>query len=44
LLGLVFGVAFGYRIHVEEKTLAKELGSEYTEYMRRTKRLIPYLF
>jgi protein-S-isoprenylcysteine O-methyltransferase Ste14 len=44
LLGLVFGVAFGYRIHVEEKTLAKELGSEYTEYKRRTKRLIPYLF
>jgi protein-S-isoprenylcysteine O-methyltransferase Ste14 len=44
VLGVVFGVAYGYRIHVEEKTLAKELGSEYTDYMKRTKRLIPFLF
>jgi protein-S-isoprenylcysteine O-methyltransferase Ste14 len=44
VLGVVFGVAYGYRIHVEEKTLTKELGSEYTDYMKRTKRLIPFLF
>jgi protein-S-isoprenylcysteine O-methyltransferase Ste14 len=44
LLGVVFGIAFGYRIHVEERTLASELGDEYTSYMKRTKRLIPFVF
>ena len=39
----VFSVAFGYRIRVEEKTLLSELGDNYANYMKRTKRLIPYL-
>lgn len=39
----VFIVAFGYRIRVEEKTLLTELGDNYANYMKRTKRLIPYL-
>ena len=43
LLGIVFGMAFGYRIHVEEKDLSTELGNEYVSYMKRTKRLFPYL-
>ena len=43
LLGIVFGVIYGYRIHVEEKTLTMELGADYVNYMKRTKRLIPYL-
>ena len=32
-----------YRIAVEEKALADGLGQSYRDYMRRTKRLIPYL-
>jgi protein-S-isoprenylcysteine O-methyltransferase Ste14 len=33
--------AYCYRIRVEERTLAEDLGAPYREYMRRTKRLIP---
>ncbi len=43
VLLLVFGVAYGYCMRVEEATLASELGEEYVAYARRTKRLIPYL-
>jgi protein-S-isoprenylcysteine O-methyltransferase Ste14 len=42
LLG-VFSLSFGYRIRVEEKTLLSELGENYANYMKRTKRIIPYL-
>ncbi len=38
------GVAFGYRMHVEEKALVSELGDDYIQYMKRTKRLIPFIF
>jgi protein-S-isoprenylcysteine O-methyltransferase Ste14 len=38
-----FGVAFGYRIHVEEGVLTSKLGDEYVAYSKRTKRLIPYV-
>jgi len=34
---------FAYRIVVEERALVKALGDPYRDYMRRTKRLIPYL-
>ena len=43
VLPAVFTVAFGYRISVEEKTLLTELGDNYASYMKRTKRLIPFL-
>ena len=43
VLLVIFGVAYGYRIRVEEKTLLSELGSDYANYMKRTKRLIPYV-
>jgi len=33
-----------YRIHVEEKVLVSSLGSEYVEYQKRTKRLIPWVW
>ena len=36
--------AFGYRIAVEEAALLSTLGEPYARYMRRTWRLIPYLF
>jgi protein-S-isoprenylcysteine O-methyltransferase Ste14 len=42
-LVLLFCIAYGYRIHVEEKALMVELGEDYVEYMKRTKRLIPYI-
>jgi protein-S-isoprenylcysteine O-methyltransferase Ste14 len=32
-----------YRIHVEEHVLQEHLGQQYQEYMRRTKRLIPFV-
>jgi protein-S-isoprenylcysteine O-methyltransferase Ste14 len=45
LLLLAFcGIAYGYRIRVEETALLKELGEEYSKYMSRTKRLIPFIF
>src|SRR2546427_11891542 len=42
LLG-VFSISYGYRMRVEEKALLSALGQAYASYMKRTKRLIPYL-
>ena len=39
----VFSVSYGYRMRVEERVLLSELGQDYAEYMKRTKRLIPFL-
>jgi protein-S-isoprenylcysteine O-methyltransferase Ste14 len=36
--------AYVYRIPIEERALERGLGSSYSDYMRRTWRLIPYLF
>ena len=36
--------AFGRRISVEEDALASALGTPYINYMRRTKRLAPYIY
>ena len=38
------GFAYAYRIPVEEAALAAALGEPYTQYMRRTWRLVPFLF
>jgi protein-S-isoprenylcysteine O-methyltransferase Ste14 len=44
LVALVFALAgYGYRIRIEEEALAADLGAPYRDYMRRTKRLIPFL-
>jgi protein-S-isoprenylcysteine O-methyltransferase Ste14 len=43
VLLVVFSVSFGYRMRVEERTLLSELGQDYASYMKRTKRLIPFL-
>src|ERR1700681_1170502 len=44
LAALIVVIAgYAYRIRVEESVLAKELGPPYEDYMRRTKRLIPFL-
>jgi protein-S-isoprenylcysteine O-methyltransferase Ste14 len=33
-----------YRLEVEENMLLEKFGDEYREYMRRTRRLVPYLY
>jgi protein-S-isoprenylcysteine O-methyltransferase Ste14 len=33
-----------YRIKVEEKMLLEHFGTEYADYMKRSKRLVPFLF
>lgn len=44
LAALIVAVAgYANRIRVEERALAQDLGDPYREYMRRTKRLIPFL-
>jgi protein-S-isoprenylcysteine O-methyltransferase Ste14 len=40
---VISGFAIGYRIHIEEKVMALELGDDYVQYMKRTKRLIPFV-
>jgi protein-S-isoprenylcysteine O-methyltransferase Ste14 len=40
---IVFGAVYGYRIFVEEKVLINELGNNYVDYKKRTKRIIPFL-
>jgi protein-S-isoprenylcysteine O-methyltransferase Ste14 len=36
-------VMYGYRIHVEEKALVEQFGTEYSTYMNDTKMLIPFI-
>ena len=43
VLVLFFGISFGYRMLVEERALLSGLGQDYASYMKRTKRLIPFL-
>jgi protein-S-isoprenylcysteine O-methyltransferase len=45
LLCLVpIAAAFAWRIRVEERALGDALGEKYHAYMRRTKRLIPFIY
>ncbi len=37
-------VAYLYRVRVEEQALQANLGGRYQEYMRRTKRFVPFVF
>jgi len=41
---LLMTIAILYRIHVEEKLLTEEFGEVYTDYMRKTKAIIPYIY
>jgi protein-S-isoprenylcysteine O-methyltransferase len=38
------GAAFIHRMNVEENALSGALGRQYTDYMRRTKRLVPFIY
>ena len=40
---VISGLGIGYRIHIEEKVMVSELGDDYVQYMKRTKRLIPFV-
>jgi protein-S-isoprenylcysteine O-methyltransferase Ste14 len=40
---LANGALFAYRIRVEERALLRTLGEPYRDYMRRTRRLVPWL-
>jgi protein-S-isoprenylcysteine O-methyltransferase Ste14 len=42
LAGGVIGL--GYRVRVEERALVDALGQPYVDYMRHTKRFIPFIF
>jgi protein-S-isoprenylcysteine O-methyltransferase Ste14 len=43
-LGLILPLAgYAYRIRIEESALVRDLGEPYVDYMRRTKRLVPFL-
>ena len=37
-------VGYGYRVRVEERALCDALGQAYRDYMKRTRRFIPYLW
>jgi len=37
------GIRYGIRIRVEERLLVSKLGDNYVQYMKRTKRLIPFI-
>ncbi len=41
---LPIGVAFIHRMNVEEDALSGALAPQYTDYMRRTKRLVPFIY
>lgn len=41
MLGAVVG--YGYRVHVEERALLQGLGQPYRDYMKRTRRFIPFI-
>jgi protein-S-isoprenylcysteine O-methyltransferase Ste14 len=36
-------VVYGYRVRVEERALVQTLGEPYRDYMRRTKRFVPFV-
>jgi protein-S-isoprenylcysteine O-methyltransferase Ste14 len=38
------GAAFIRRMNVEEDALSRALGTRYVEYMKRTKRLVPFVY
>jgi protein-S-isoprenylcysteine O-methyltransferase Ste14 len=37
-------LTYAYRVRVEERALGTSIGQPYKEYMRRTKRFIPFVF
>jgi len=44
VITLAGSAAYFYRVRVEERALKENLGGRYQEYMRRTKRFVPFVF
>ena len=44
LIAALMGPAYAYRIRNEEAMLAVSLGVPYQQYMKRTKRLVPFVY
>lgn len=46
ILGMIIPIAIGYsyRINVEEKFMTEQLGQNYLDYKKRTRRIIPFLY
>jgi protein-S-isoprenylcysteine O-methyltransferase Ste14 len=44
IIGMAGAAAYFYRVRVEEQALQANLGGRYQEYMRRTKRFVPFVF
>ncbi|KIA90252.1 hypothetical protein OA86_06100 [Kaistella jeonii] len=44
LLFIPVFLMFFYRINIEEKVLTEQFGKDYTDYMKKTKRLIPFIY
>jgi len=44
LFPVMFVIVYLYRISVEERMLVTELGDDYTQYQRRTRKIIPALY
>ena len=44
VISLPIAFAFLYRINVEERALVQALGERYCAYVKRTKRLIPFVY
>ena len=41
---VTFGILLAFRLRAEERMMLEEFGDEYTEYMAKTKRLVPGLW
>ena len=44
VLLVVGAIGYFYRVRVEEQALQTNLGEPYRDYMRRTKRFVPFIF
>jgi protein-S-isoprenylcysteine O-methyltransferase Ste14 len=44
IVTIPFSAALLYRISVEERILKEEFGATYTDYIKKTKKIIPYIY
>lgn len=44
LVALAVVVSFSYRVRLEERALLQTIGQPYADYMRRTKRFVPFVW
>ena len=44
IITLAMGISYAYRMRSEEAMLVDQFGSAYQDYMKRTRRIIPFLY